>query len=310
MVNLIKNANRIVIASHINPDGDTIGSMLGLGIALKKINKKISFFNVSKELPAKFDFLPNYSKIRNTLPKSFDLLIAVDCADFGRIGIKKGDFDIINLDHHKTNTLFGDINVVKENYVSTSMVVYELLEKEKFDISPECATCLYTALVDDSGFFQYERVDKYSFEIAEKLVGFGAKPYKISNYINNRNSLAKLRLLEIYLERLELKNMAKIAVSKLWLKDFEKTGALLSDSDSLVHMGLSLSTVVLSIFAYQTEEKKFKISLRSKGNIDCSEIALIFGGGGHKKAAGFTISLDKIDDMLEAIYKKSFFNVV
>ncbi len=303
-VDLIEKSNHIVIASHINPDGDAIGSMLGLGIAIKTIKRKVSFFNMTKELPKKFDFLPSFLKIKNTLPKRYDLLISVDCGDFERIGIQKENFKILNFDHHKTNTLFGDINIIKEDYVSTSMLIFEFIENTKLKISPECAICLYTALVEDSGFFKFDRVDAVTFETASKLIRLGVKPDKIANFITRRNSLAKLRLTQIYLSSIELKNNAKVCICKLSLNDFKKTGAVISDSDGFAQIGLSLATVKLSIFVYEIKNEMFKISLRSKNDLDCSQIAKKFNGGGHKKAAGFTANLKEMDDIINNILEK------
>ncbi len=303
--NLLKNSNHIIIASHVNPDGDAIGSMLSLYIALKKIKKKVTLFNATKELPKKFDFLPFYKKIKNKIPENFDLLISVDCADLKRTGLEKKEFKIINIDHHKTNTNFGEINIIEENYASSSMVVFEIIEKLDIPISPECATCIYTALVEDSGFFSYERTSKKSFEIASKLVSYGAKPYKISNYLKNRNSLAKLRLMEIYLGKLKLEKYGKIAIVKFDLIDFKKTGANIYDADSFVQIGLSLTTVEISIFLYELKNQDYKFSLRSKNDIDCSIIAKHFNGGGHKKAAGFTAKKDQINNIINFIKNKT-----
>ncbi len=303
-MDLIQKSNTITIASHINPDGDAIGSMLGLYIALKTIHKKVHLFNASEEINKKYDFLPMVSKIKNKMPERLDLLISVDCASFDRIGADKKSCQIINFDHHRTNTFFGDINFVKEDYVSTSMMIYEFIKDSNLKISPECATCIYTALVEDSGFFKYERVDKKAFEVAKELVEFGAKPQRIASYLTQRNSLAKIRLMQIYLDSMVLKRDAMVCVSKLSKEDYDKTGATLGDSDEFVQIGLSLATVKLSIFVYETEEKKAKFSLRSKEDVDCSAIAIRYGGGGHKKAAGFTANLNDIDDIIENILKK------
>ncbi|NPA73401.1 MAG: bifunctional oligoribonuclease/PAP phosphatase NrnA [Epsilonproteobacteria bacterium] len=304
IIKLIKNANKIVIASHINPDADTIGSMLGLGDGIKKIAKKVTYYNPSKELPRRFDFFCGFTKIKDKLPDNFDLLICVDCASLDRTTIKNGDFKIINFDHHKTNNNFGDINIVKENYASCSMVIFEFLNDSQLDISPSCATSLYAALVEDSGFFKYERVDKTTFYIAQKLIEYGAKPDKIASLLTQREPLAKYRLLQRYLNNIELKANATVCISRLDLEDYESTGASVSDSDSFVQMGLSLATVKLSIFIYQLDENRAKISLRSKNDIDCSVIALSYGGGGHKRAAGFTANLKDIDDIIVNILKK------
>ena len=301
--NFINEAYHIVIASHINPDGDTLGSMLGLGIVLKKMGKKVTYFNCEKNLPRKFDFLPSYKKIKQILPEDYDLFISVDAASFERVGIAQ---DIktpsICFDHHKTNTNFCTINIVNQNSISTSLVIFDFLETFELTITKESAICFYTALVEDSGFFKFDRVNSDTFKKAAKLVDLGANPNKISDLLTNRNSLAKIRLMQRYLEVLVLKQNATICLSKITLKDFDQTGAKKSDSDEFVNIGLSLATVKLSIFCYEIDYENIKFSLRSKSDeIDCSKIAENFGGGGHKRAAGFTAKINEYDDIIRLI---------
>ncbi len=303
---LINNAYHIVIASHINPDGDTIGSMLGLGIALKKAGKKITYFNKEKNLPKKFDFLPSYKKIKSSFPKEYDLFICVDAASFERVGIDTVlKVPTISFDHHKTNIKFADINIIDHTKVSTSLVVLEFLEFFKYDITKNCAVSLYTALVEDSGFFKFDRVKEETFQKASYLVKLGADPANISNMLTNRNSLAKIRLLQKYLDALTLKNNATVCLSKITLEDFEQTGATISDSDSFVNTGLSLATVKLSIFMYEVDKEFIKFSLRSKDDItDCSKIAIKYGGGGHRRAAGFTAKIKDTNDIISSILQE------
>ena len=300
---MIREVYHIVIASHINPDGDTLGSMLGLGLTLKKMGKKITYFNCEKILPRKFDFLPSYNKIKSILPDNYELFISVDAASFERLGIVQSiNAPSISLDHHKTNTNFCTINIVDSNKISTSLVVLDFLEAFNFTIPKESAICLYTALVEDSGFFKFDRVDSETFKKAAKLVELGANPSKISNFLTNRNSLAKIRLMQRYLKALTLKQNGTICISKITLEDFEQTGAKKSDSDEFVNIGLSLATVKLSIFCYEIDFENIKFSLRSKSDeIECSKIAENFGGGGHKRAAGFTAKINKYDDIIRLI---------
>jgi len=304
---LIEEAHHITIASHINPDGDTLGSMLGLGISLKQIGKKISYYNCEKNLPKKFDFLPSYKKIKSTLPQKFDLFISVDAASFKRLGLKEEiNTPSICFDHHKSNKGFCKENIINPNSISTSLVVLDFLETFNLPIQKESAVCLYTALVEDSGFFKFDRVNSETFEKAAKLVKLGANPNIISNNLTNRNSLAKIRLMQRYLDALTLKNSATICISKLRLKDFEQTGATISDSDEFVNIGLSLATVKLSIFCYELDYKNIKFSLRSKSDdIDCSIIAQKYGGGGHKRAAGFTAKINEYDDIIGFVIRDS-----
>ncbi len=303
---LIFSSHHIVIASHINPDGDTLGSMLGLGIALKKAGKKVTFFNCEKDLPKKFDFLPSYNKIKSVIPEKYDLFISVDAASFKRLGIDQSiKTPSICFDHHKTNTNFCTVNIVNPDSISTSLVILDFLETFELAIPKESAISLYTALVEDSGFFKFDRVDSKTFEKAAKLVKLGANPNKISNFLTNRNSLAKIRLMQRYLEALILKQNGTICISKITLEDFEQTGASKSDSDEFVNIGLSLATVKLSIFCYEIDYKNIKFSLRSKSDeIDCSKIAKKFGGGGHKRAAGFTAKINEYDDIIRVLSAK------
>ncbi len=302
---LIERSHHIVIISHINPDGDTLGSMIGLSEALKGIGKKVTCINTQNELPLRFDFLSTYGKIKSTLPNKYDLLISVDAASYDRLGLKERvDIDI-NFDHHKSNTNFAKQNIIDPLKVSTSLVVYDFLKKFDIKITKSSATALYTALVEDSGFFKFERVDKETFLVAADLVDKGANPSFIADKLTKRESLAKLRITQVYLENLELLVNARVALSKITVEDFKKSGALKSDTDKLVNIGLSLSTVELSIFMYEIDKESIKFSLRSKtDSIDCSKIAQKFGGGGHKRAAGFTADVKETDGIIRSIIKE------
>jgi len=303
---LIKKSHHIVIVSHVNPDGDTLGSMIGLGEALKAEGKKITYINTQNELPLRFDFLASYDKIRSCLPKKYDLLISVDAASFDRTGLDDGVEVDISFDHHKSNTNFAKYPITDASMVSTSLVVYNFFKKFSIKITKSSATALYSALAEDSGFFKFDRVNQDTFLIAANLVKLGADPTFIADKLTKRNSLAKLRITEIYLRKLELKADAKVAFAKITLEDFEKSGALKSDTDTLVNLGLSLATVVVSIFAYEIDDRKIKVSLRSKSDhIDCSQIATKLGGGGHKRAAGFTADIKEIDGIIAGIIKET-----
>ena len=304
---LINEAYHIVIASHINPDCDTLGSMLGLGIILKKLGKKVTFFNCEESLPKRFDFLPSYNKIKDTLPQNYDLFISVDAASFERLGINDEiSTPSICFDHHKTNTNFCTVNIVNPDSISTSLIILDFLEDFNLHLKKESAICLYAALVEDSGFFKFDRVNSETFEKAAKFVKLGANPSEISNYLTNRNSLAKLRLMQRYLDALILKNSATVCISKITLEEFQQTGATKSDSDEFVNIGLSLATVKLSIFCYELDYENIKFSLRSKSDdIDCSVIAQKYGGGGHKRAAGFTAKINEYDDIIRFVTRDS-----
>jgi len=297
----MKNAKSIILATHTNPDGDTISSALALYAVLKRMGKKVTLYNSSNELPLNFDFLPNFKRFKSILPPKYDLLIAVDCADFERLGIESVECDIINIDHHASNTNFGKFNIVDKNRPSASLVVYDFLVENQELISRDVATCIYTGLVSDTNFFIYRGVDKDIFKIASILVEKGADPVKVGENLKERDSLAKLRLTELFLRSIELKKNATVGVGIVTQSDFLKSGASKTDSEHLVNIIISLATVKLALFLRELDGGKYKFSLRSKGDFDVSKIALRYGGGGHKNAAGFVGQLDLIDEIIEGI---------
>ncbi len=300
---LIHKSHYITLVSHINPDGDTLGSMLSLYPTLKKMGKNVSLFNASEEVSIKYDFLPNFKKIKKIFPQKCDLLICFDCGSFDRLGILKKDFKIINIDHHKSNTLYGDINIVDEKSASSTLVVMDILEQHG-KISKDEAICIYTGLVEDTGFFMFSNTDAEVFSKASKLILLGVEPAKIAQNLKMRNSLAKTRLTSIFIDKIELLKDAKVAVGTLTQKDLKKSGALKSDTVHLVDILRNLATVELAIFIIELEDESYKISLRSKNTLDVSLLAEAFGGGGHKKSSGFEHKQEDINRVIEQIINK------
>jgi phosphoesterase RecJ-like protein len=284
----IKNAKNILLVAHINPDGDALGSELSLYPILKNLKKTVTVFNATKPLPQYLDFLPNFNKITDKLPKNIDLTIAFDCGSFDRLGIEeKGKF-LINIDHHISNTNYGDINIIKPEYASTSQVVYEMLKTNNIKIPKESAICLYSALVTDTGSFQYESVNEKVFLTAADLVKAGAKPDFIAKMLFQRDKLSRLRLLAKAYETIELCCDGKVAFVEVTKEMMEITGAAKEDSDTIVNSVRAIATVEIACMLREDEEG-IKISLRSKNYADVSKIAVKYGGGGHIRAAGATI---------------------
>jgi len=301
--NLISQSNNIILISHLNPDGDALGSSLSLYPVLKDMGKNVHVVNMTLPLALRYDFLPNFAKIKSKMPSKCDLIISFDCGSFDRLGIDKSDIPLINIDHHKTNTNYGDINLVDPGKASASSVVLSLLEKNDIPLRRDVATCIYTALAEDTGFFSFDNVSEKVFEDAAKLIKAKANPALIAQKLKERNSLAKLRLEALLIDKLELVNDAKIGYSILTLDDFTKCGAIRPDSDRCVDIIRSLVTVELAILLIE-ENHSYKISLRSKDKVDVSDIALVFGGGGHKRAAGFTIQTKDTEKIIDNILNK------
>jgi len=301
---LIGDARHILLVSHVNPDGDTLGSVLALYDVLKKANKKVSLYNATKELPRIYDFLPNIHRVKDKLPKYFDLVISCDCGSFDRLKIEKGEYSLINIDHHLSNQMFGDINVVDVSGASAGMVVYEFLKRNDIKISSDCASCLYVTIVEDTGFFSYSHLDKNTFECAAQLVDFGADPKKIASLLKSRVSLAKTRLLGYVLNNFNLYFEAKIALVVIDKEVLAQTGAKRYDTKNIINVLRDIITVKVSVMILEEKNGDFKVSLRSKENVDVSVVAKEYKGGGHKNSAGFETENTDLEKLKNDILQK------
>lgn len=226
------------------------------------------------------------------------LIISCDCGSIDRLGFELDDRDIVNIDHHMSNTHYGSINVVVPSYASSSQVAFKLFSKY-YTISKEVAACFYTALLSDTRYFTTSSVNEEVFSVAKELTSLGAKPEKIATYFTQRRALSSLRILEKALASLSLKLGAQVAILAVSKEDIKASGATVPDMDGIIDYAKSLATVKVAIFAIE-EEEGIRISLRSK-EVDISKIAVVFGGGGHKVAAGFTLKNYTLKDGIEVI---------
>jgi len=300
----IENSDNILLIAHMNPDGDALGSSLSLYPILKNMKKKVTVFNITKPLPDYLDFLPNFKKITDKMPSKIDLTVAFDCGSIDRLGLESKPSFLINIDHHISNTMYGDINLVKPGYASTSQVVYEMLKSNNVEINQDTALCLYTSLVTDTGSFQYESVNKKVFDCAADLVSKGVKPDYVSQMLFQRNRLSKLRLIAKSYETLELCCDAKVAFVEVTKEMMQITGAIKEDTDTIVNNVRSLATVEIACMLRE-EEDGIKISLRSK-NVDVSKIAQKFGGGGHIRASGAMFKNTADFEYVKSLLKDEF----
>jgi len=298
----IKSAENIMLIAHVNPDGDALGSSLSLYPILKKMGKKVTVFNVTKPLPEYLDFLPNFEKVTNKLPNKIDLTISFDCGSFDRLGLEEKPSFLINIDHHISNTNYGDINVIEPHHASTSQVVYDILKYNNVEIDKESALCIYTALVTDTGSFQYESVNDKVFECAADLVRYGVKPDYVSKMLFQRDRLSRLRLLAKAYDTIEMCCDGKVAFVEVTKEMLEITGAIKDDTDTIVNSVRAIAPVEVACMLREDDEG-IKISLRSKNYADVSKVAVKYGGGGHIRAAGATIKdefdFEKVKNLLK-----------
>lgn len=289
IIKRIDSAKHIVVVAHINPDADSLGSASAMYTHLLRLHKKVSFFCASKNINPKLSFIPWFEKIRNSFPSSADLAITLDCASLSRLGIEI-DCDLINIDHHKSNSQFAMYNLVDSLCISTSQVLCNFFQIHGISINKKMATSLYAGLLDDSDGFMSDDVNGMVFATSNMLIESGAD-YKLCNkYIMKYQSLASLKLKATMLTNMSLFNDAKIALFLVSTEDMKKTGAIAEDCESALEEALYLPTVELSILLKENKNGTLKGSLRSCGDFDALSIASKFNGGGHKSRSGFTMN--------------------
>ena len=287
----IKKAKFIAILPHSNPDGDAIGSSLGLYHAFE-FNGIRSVVVCKEEINRKLQFIPGSEKIKNKIPVGCDLVVSVDTAVVNRMSINTQEIEIITIDHHLSNSGFGTINLVRPEFASTAEVVYEFLIKNNLKINRPCAKALYTAIVSDSRSFITPRVTDKTFSIAGELVKKGADIKETTQNLRYSMGLGEMRLFGEALGSFELIENGRFSICVITLEMLEVCGARYSDTEDIADFLLCGVTVEASALIIETGKNRSKCSLRSKNSFSVLEIGKKFGGGGHINAAGFNIELE------------------
>jgi len=294
LIEAINQSETLCVAGHIRPDGDCVGSQLGLTLALLNEGKKVVCWN-EDQIPQKYRFLDQDEVIQK--PKrglKFDCVIATDAASFERLGaVGECITDrklFINIDHHESNTRYADLNWVSARESSTGELIFRLLQTAKWPITKPIADCLFTAVSTDTGSFQYPSTRPATYHVAGELVRRGADLARITDEVYQSYPLSRARLLRHVYSHFRLTDNNQIAY--FWLKkaDFARTGADSSDSEGLIDHIRAIEPVIVACVFEEIEPELTRISLRSKNeNVNVNEIAAQFGGGGHPAAAGARI---------------------
>ncbi len=294
-IDLIKASDEIYIISHTSPDGDNVGSILAMGLALKKIGKKIKIIK-SDIIPSDYQFLPHIDIIQEYDEKSIDLLIVLDCSDIERLGklkyIISKSTKVINIDHHVSNTAFADYNIVDSKACATGEIVYSFLEKMGIEIDEEIATCIYTAINTDTGSFMYESVTDKTHEIAADLLRKGINKKKIVLNLYQSRSMERTNLFIDCLSTFKTYYDNKIAVVKVTQDMLKKANAQMEDTEGIISFVKDTKGVEVACLLKENNEGIIKISLRSKEYVDVSKVCSEFNGGGHIRAAGCSLNVD------------------
>ncbi len=287
----IKKAESIVILTHENPDGDAVGSSIAMYLGLKKLGKTPDI--IIPEFPRAFENLPGIENIKKESDiKNYDLAIALDTASIKMLnGYSKYFEDAktkIVIDHHSSNTMFGDYNYVDQDSPACAQLLLVLFNYLNIEVSKEIGTDILAGIITDTGGFRYDGVTAETFELVAGLCQKGVKVSKVYQKVFASTSKSKFFLHRIALDRLELLDNEKIAFTYITKNDENSVGAENGDYDGIVEQGRDIEGVEISIFLRETE-KGIKASLRSKDYVNVSELCRIFGGGGHIRAAGCTI---------------------
>lgn len=295
IIEAIRAHHSFCVVGHIRPDGDCVGSQLGLTHALRNEGKEVVCWN-EDEMPQKYEFLDSERILQK--PKSgmkFDCVIATDAASLERLGIVADCItdrkQFINIDHHESNTRYADLNWVSAREPSTGELIFRLLKIAKWPITRQIADCLFTAVSTDTGSFQYPSTRPGTYHVAGELVRRGANLARICDEVYQSYPLSRARLLRHVYSHFRLTHQNQIAY--FWLKkaDFARSGANSADSEGLIDHIRAIAPVEIACVFEEIEPELTRVSLRSKTQkVNVNEIAAQFGGGGHPAAAGARIS--------------------
>ena len=295
IIEALRHSRTVCVAGHIRPDGDCVGSQLGLTLALRNEGKKVVCWNEDR-IPQKYEFLDQDGIIQK--PRKglkFDCVVATDSASFERLGAVGRCVAhrklFINIDHHESNTRYADLNWVSAREPSAGELIFRLLKIAKWPITKRIADSLFTAVSTDTGSFQYPTTRPATYHVAGELVRRGADLAKICNEVYQSYPLSRARLLRHVYSHFHLSHQDQIAY--FWLKqtDFTRTGADSSDSEGLIDHIRAIAPVVVACVFEEVEPELTRISLRSKSDkVNVNDIAAQFGGGGHPAAAGARIA--------------------
>ena len=303
LVTALDNASHILIIAHVNPDADSLGSALAMYTHVLRLHKKVSFYCKTENINPSLKFLPFFEKVRLHIPRDYDLALSFDCGSQSRLGLETTD-TLVNVDHHISNDMYGDINIIDASAISTTQVLYDFFIQNDIKINAKMSTCLYAGLVDDSENFTTAKTNEKTFLMAADLIKSGADNALCIQKLFKERSLASIRMKAKMLASAKLFLDARV-VSTLVTKDFFKeTGALEVDCEEALNESLELVSVEVAFILRYTKDGQVKCSLRSKNEINMNEVASAFGGGGHVHSAGFITQGSKLEEIEKEVIKK------
>ena len=310
VLDALKKMNDFAILTHLNPDGDALGSSFAMKRSLEVSGKSADLYIASEKLPPRYAFLSDGASFINEWKdgKNYECIICLDCAARYRLGIFQDMLNkagtVLNIDHHETNDGFGDINLILDR-ASTGEIVFEILKALDWEIVPYTANALYTAISTDTGRFAYESVSKGTFLAAAELCDHGLDIPFVSNEVFFSRTMDATRMYGIVIENMETFFDGSVAISHITSEDIKDLAIEGSDYENAIDVIREIHGINVAVFMRELRSNRFKVSFRSKKDVDVAAVAAAFGGGGHKRAAGCSVDgelyevRDRVIDLLK-----------
>jgi bifunctional oligoribonuclease and PAP phosphatase NrnA len=288
----LRARRRFVLSSHSRPDGDSIGSQLAMLYALREMGKEAVAINADPAPPPLMAF-PGVRDIRiaPSVEGEFDAAIIMECGDLRRTGVTGLErFFVVNIDHHPGNTGYGDLNWFDSSAAACAEMVYDVVRALGVPLTPQIATHVYLAILTDTGSFHYSGISPRTFEICKTCVEAGVDPVLVARNVYDSNNMGRLKLFGAVLGAMQIDQTGRIAIVYVDHEMARAAGGTYEDTEGLVNLPLTVKEIEAVVFFKQEKGDEYRVSLRSKGDIDIGVIAKEYGGGGHKNAAGCTIT--------------------
>ena len=294
----IKKYNNFLITAHTNPEGDALGAQLGFYNLIKKLGKQAMIIS-DDQLPYGYDFLPGIQHIRRLGKEikyiKFDCLVVLDCADLKRTGrvykLNQDNKPILNIDHHISNKIFGDVNWVDAQVSSCSEMIYTLHKRLHLSMDEDTALVLYTGIMTDTGSFRYSNTSSTTFKIAAELLKFGVNVAGVYRYAYENIPAKEVKLLLKFLSKIKFFGQGRIATFRINSESPRAKMPGIDLADHVLSFGRAIKGVEVVVLLKHNlgSKSQVRVNLRSQGKVDVNKVAAFFGGGGHKAAAGCTI---------------------
>jgi phosphoesterase RecJ-like protein len=288
----VRTRQRFVVSSHARPDGDSIGSQLAFAFAARWLGKDVTIVNRDPASPPLMAFpgVPSI-EIATSISGEFDTAVIMECGDLGRPGVSGLDkYFVINIDHHQGNTGYGDLNWFEPAAAACGEMVFDLVKSLGVPLTLDIATHVYLAILTDTGSFHYSSISPRTFEICRECLEAGVDPVEIARNVYDSNNMGRLKLFGSVLSSMQIDPSGRIAIVYLDHEMARAAGGTYEDTEGLINLPLTVKEIQSVVFFKQNEGEEYRVSMRSKGEIDIAAVAREFGGGGHKNAAGCTVT--------------------